>query len=204
MSFSSQPRVDYNGPPSPRRHAHARGSSQQHVPSNPSRLRESITRSPEQNIAQSPSQDQEAGEESSPLSSSASQPDNEEEDAAPVQDGLVESNQKDASPRTRLLEDYHRGAACGSRNCNHGTFSPRVRSSQNSISSDHDFGGRFGASIGENGGDSDSTRGLLGDTFVGGLFGGSRKDKQMSTTQWLASKHGFTNQRLLLVLYTTG
>ena len=211
MSFSSQPREDYNGPPSPRRVSHARGSSQQHVPTTPSRLRETVARSPEEQMTPSPSHDWASDTERSPLSSSTLHPErsepltkqshfhNEEgeEGEDQVQGSIVEPTQKETNARTRLLEDYHRGAACGSRNCDHGTFSPRLGSSQNSISSGLDFGGRFGGDIGEDGGDSDGRRGILGDTFVGGLFGKGRRDKKMSTTQWLASKHGVTNQRTM-------
>ena len=209
MSFSSQPREDYAGPRSPRRVSRARASSQ-HVPLTPSRLREAVPRSPEEQMTPSPSHDRASDTEYSPLSSPTLRPEhsqpsttqspvNDDEEEDQVQGNIVEPTQKETNARTRLLEDYHRGAACGSRNCDHGTFSPRVRSSRNSISSSHDFGGRFGASIGEDGGDSDHRRGILGDTFVGGLFGGSRRDKQMSTTQWLANKHGLTNQRTMLV-----
>lgn len=42
------------------------------------------------------------------------------------------ANQGDANARTRLIESYHnREAACGSRHCNHGTFSPNPVSHHN-------------------------------------------------------------------------
>lgn len=158
-------------------------------------------------MSQAPSQDNDAETNQSPSPSPTSRSEQDlpvagrdmidEDDHDLVQGSIVEPTQKESNARTRLLEDYHKAAACGSRDCNHGTFSPRMRSYPNSISSEHDFGGRFGASIGEDGGDSDRRRGLLGDTFVGGLFGGPRRGSKMSTTQWLAAKHGVSNQKLL-------
>jgi hypothetical protein len=161
-------------------------------------------------MAQSPSWDAGRERQYSPLSSPPLQPEQDEPstaagddlvgDDALVQGDIVEPTQGESNARTRLLEDYYRGAACGSRNCNHGTFSPRLRSNQNSISSGHDPGGRYGDGTGEDGGAADRSSRLLGDSLADTIFGGPRRDKKMSTTQWLAIKHGIKNQRLLSVL----
>ena len=161
-------------------------------------------------MAKSPSQDTERERQYSPLSSPPLQPQHDEpsdaagedlgEEIALVQGDIIEPTQAESNVRTRLLEDYHRGAACGSRNCNHGTFSPRLRSYQNSISSGHDPGTRYGDAGGEDESVADQGNGLFGSTFTNTIFGGSRRDKKMSTTQWLALKHGIKNQRLMSVL----
>ena len=196
-------------PSSPRRQLHTRQSSH-HTPLTPSRLRESVVQSPIHRTANSPSQEDEGETQYSPLSSPPLQPqhgepltaagDDPEEYDGFMQGDLVEPTQAQSNARTRLLEDYHKGAACGSRNCNHGTFSPRLRSSQNSISSGNDQGGRYTGGLGQDGGAADQSNRLLGDSFADTIFGGLRRDKKMSTTQWLALKHGIKNPRLLLVL----
>lgn len=208
MSDSSITQGSSSPPSSPRRQLHARQPSQ-HAPSTPSRLRESVAHSPIDEMARSSSQDAEEGAQYSPLSSPPLQPqgdgpstalgDSLAENNGLVQGQLLEPPQGESNARTRLLEDYYRGAACGSRNCNHGTFSPRLRSYQNSISSGHDPGGRYPGGIGEDGGAADQSNRLLGDSFADTIFGGPRRDKKMSTTQWLALKHGIKNQRLLSV-----
>src|SRR5947207_10335200 len=63
----------------------------------------------------------------SPLSQSPSPIDG-ERSFLPQEEIQGDSN----SSRTRLLESYHnREAACGSRYCNHGTFSPKATSDHN-------------------------------------------------------------------------
>lgn len=181
-----------------------------HVPLTPSRLRESVAQSPVEQMAKSPSQDAERDRRYSPLSSPTLQPEHGDPsttsgeelvaDNALTQGDIVEPTRAEPNARTRLLEDYHRGAACGSRNCNHGTFSPRLRSYQNSISSGSDPVGRYGSGIEGDGGAADQSSRLFGDTFADNIFGERRRDKNMSTTQWLAFKHGVKNQRLLLVM----
>lgn len=121
------------------------------------------------------------------------------ESGAEVEGGIDEPSATEADIRTRLLDDYHKGAACGNRHCNHGTFSPRfsVQSSPGgSISSQNGFGGRYpGHAIDE--GTSSQTNRLLGDTIADGLLGGtgSGKDSKMSTTKWLAETHGVKHSR---------
>jgi hypothetical protein len=121
-------------------------------------------------------------------------------DNALTQGDAVGPTQAEPNARTRLLEDYHRGAACGSRNCNHGTFSPRPRSYQNSVSSGNDPVGGYRSGIEGDGSAADPSSHLFGDTFADNIFGERRRDKSMSTTQWLAFKRGVKNRRLLSVV----
>jgi hypothetical protein len=209
MSESSTTQGSSSPPPSPRRQLHARQSSQ-HAPLTPSRLRESVAQSPVDEMARLSSQDAEREAQYSPMSSPPLQPQDDgpstaagnslTEDNGLVQGQILESTQGGSNARTCLLEDYNRGAACGSRDCNHGTFSPRPSSYANSISSGHDPGGRYARGIREDGDAADQSNRLLGNSFVDTIFGGPRRDKKMSTTQWLAFKHGIKNQRLLSVL----
>ena len=206
MSDPSQRPGSSSPPPSPRRQLQARQPAQ-HAPMTPSRLRESVAQSPGDNMARSPSQDAERESQYSPFSSPPLQPQHDEPsvsagadlsaDRGLVPGDILEPTQAESNARTQLLEDYHRGAACGSRTCNHGTFSPRPRSYQNSISSGNDAGGRYGGGASEDA--SNRSNGLLGIPFPDTIFGGSRRDKKMSTTQWLALKHRIKNQRLLSV-----
>ena len=118
-----------------------------------------------------------------------------------IRGGLIEPSQREADARTRLLEDYHKDSVCGTKDCNHGTFSPHVRpldSPSSNVSIVKGFGGRHEDDIDDDDGETrDRTRGLIGDTFAEGLFGGSRRDTSMSTTKWLATKHGVKNQRAM-------
>ena len=196
-------------PPAQRRQLHGRQASQ-HAPLAPSRLRKSLIQSPVDEMAKLPSRNAERELQYSPMSSPPLQPQDDEPSTevgvglvgsdALVQGRIIEPTQGESNARTRLLEDYYKGAACGSRDCNHGTFSPRPESYQNSISSGHEPGGRYGGNIGENVGAANPSNPLLGDSFADPVFEGSRRDKSMSVTQWLALKHGIKNQRLLLVL----
>lgn len=207
----SPPTLGSSSPPPPaqRRQLHGRQASQ-HAPLARSRLRESLTQSPVDEMARVPSQNAERERQYSHISSPPLQPQGDEasagaggdltENDALVQGQIIEPSQGESNARTRLLEDYYRGAACGSRNCNHGTFSPRPDSYHNSISSGPDPDGRYGGGIGENVGTANQSSRLLGDSFADTIFGGSRRDRTMSTTQWLALKHGIKNQRLLSVL----
>lgn len=112
-------------------------------------------------------------------------------------------NQLDA--RTSLLgTDYYRTHAHPGP-CNHGTFSPRPgtrqtnRSYEASIDSRH-FGGRYPGGIGDEGGASSNIHGVFGDAVADGVFGGG-PGKKMSTTQWLAKKHGVKNTRAMYLAY---
>ncbi len=114
---------------------------------------------------------------------------------------MVEPSHGDVDARTRLLEDYHKGSVCGARDCNHGTFSPHIRAqgiTSSDVSTINGFGGRGGDELNDDDGEvRDRTRGFIGNTFADGLFGGSRTDTSMSTTKWLATKHGVKNQRAM-------
>jgi hypothetical protein len=112
----------------------------------------------------------------------------------------VETPQREADARTRLLEEYHKGSVCGVRHCNHGTFSPHIRAqgTESSNGSTIDgFGGRHGDDMNDEGETRDRTRGFIGDTFADGLFGGFRRGTSMSTTKWLATRHGVQNHRTM-------
>jgi hypothetical protein len=109
--------------------------------------------------------------------------------------------------RSRLLgqDNWDAASGCGSENCGHGTFSPRPLSptqgsfmtygSFSSQISPDGFGGAYtdgeGPSFGES---ADAAHGILGDTIADGLLGGGTGNK-MSTTNYLAQRHGIKNRR---------
>jgi hypothetical protein len=190
-------------PTSPRRTPAPRGSSH-HVPITPSRLRRSVAAASDQSPLQHQDEDQ-LTPLSSPVLPSLAISAEPEPIANPnnqsIRGGIVESSSREADARTRLLENYHRGSVCGARDCNHGTFSPHVRaqgSTSSNVSTIDGFGGRNGDDINNEDGEvRDTTRGLIGDLFADGLFGSARRPASMSTTKWLATKHGVRNQRTM-------
>lgn len=203
MSTSPQQSTAVSPPPSPRRVGGHRGSSH-HAPITPSRLRRSIAA--ESGLPPPEQQDEdELTPFLSPLLGSQIITPEPEPIANPnnlgTEGGLVEPSQREADARTRLFENYHKESVCGARDCNHGTFSPHIRSHgsvSSNVSSTTGFGGRHGGDLDDGDGETrDRTRGLIGDTFADGLFGGSRRDTTMSTTKWLATKHGVKNRRTM-------
>ncbi|KAF2502959.1 hypothetical protein BU16DRAFT_25303 [Lophium mytilinum] len=131
------------------------------------------------------------------------------DDAAPAEtiDGILEVD-LESTLRSRLLSHKHwdQASGCGSEHCNHGTFSPRpgtVRS-YGSIGSDvsHEgFGGRYPGGLGTAPGEhADVTHALLGDTVADGVLGGGR-GKKMSTTRYLAKRHGIKSEKRMYLAY---
>ena len=136
-------------------------------------------------------------------------------DASAHEEGLVASPQEadidnpvDAeaiSAHGRLLESYNNSQeVCGSKDCNHGTFSPRpgTMNSSSTARSRHGFGGRYpggidGDGVGDN---ADAAHGVLGDAFTDGVYGGGRGPKKMSTTKWLAQRHGVKGTKMMYVV----
>ena len=110
---------------------------------------------------------------------------------------IIEPSSEEIGQSTRLLENYHNSRVCGLKNCNHGTFSPNPGHSPRSSIDGMSFGGRYADTIGEDGGPRDQSHGLLGDSIMDGFAG----NKSMSTTKWLASKHGIRSQRFMYFSY---
>jgi hypothetical protein len=121
--------------------------------------------------------------------------------------GIEEQPDEDA--RTHLLHQHpYDYTAAHEGDCNHGTFSPRpgTRNTQTSFDSSHSrhrFGGRYPGELGKGvAGSSSNTHGLIGDAFADGILGPG-DGKKMSTTQWLAKRHGVKNTRLMSVFLNT-
>ncbi|KAF2731527.1 high affinity sulfate transporter 1 [Polyplosphaeria fusca] len=110
--------------------------------------------------------------------------------------------------RQRLIDhkDWDRASGCGSENCNHGSLSPRpwTHRSYGSIDSTmsrEGFGGRYPGGLGgQHGEGADPTHALLGDTVADGVLGGGSGQK-MSTTKYLAKRHGIKNSRTMYLAY---
>ncbi|KAI9797484.1 MAG: hypothetical protein M1825_005992 [Sarcosagium campestre] len=87
--------------------------------------------------------------------------------------------------------------------CNHGTLSPRAlsRHKGSSFSSGESrdaFGGPYAGALAS--GSSANPQGILGDTFIDGVLGGTDGPK-VSTTQWLARRHGVKHTRSMYLSY---
>lgn len=116
--------------------------------------------------------------------------------------------------RSRLLgqDNWDAASGCGSDNCGHGTFSPRPLSPTHSFRtygsfssqiSQNGFGGPYPEGEGPSYGESaDPTHGLLGDTVADGVLGGGN-GHNMSTTDYLAKRHGVKNRRKMFAFPTS-
>ncbi|KAI9726700.1 MAG: hypothetical protein M1834_008635 [Cirrosporium novae-zelandiae] len=104
----------------------------------------------------------------------------------------------DVDARTKLLESYDRGHACGNKICNHGTFSPRPQSplSLGDFTPRFDYGSIGGRDVESV---SDETQGLLDGDSNGG---GSRDALKAAPGQLLLRRTGMkTSKRMYLSYY---
>ena len=99
--------------------------------------------------------------------------------------------------RTSLLGNYHRSRICGSTDCDHGTFSPRAPSFDSERSTNDSFGGRYADEVADDGSMRDPVRGILGEAVSVSLS----NSKSLSTTKWLAQKHGIRSRRWMYFSY---
>ncbi|KAF2193103.1 high affinity sulfate transporter 1 [Zopfia rhizophila CBS 207.26] len=229
MPPKREPRGEASSPESSHSHRKSTsvGSSRHnaHAPLTPSQLRQAhvpseASTSPDDTMHPQTSPDSEPRPSSSrqhalavstdgihPIPDHASAHSNDEVVSPPPTDGILETD-LEPNVRTRLLnhQNWDQGSCCGSETCNHGTFSPRPwthRSygSFDSTMSRDGFGGRYPGSLGSGPGESaDATHALLGDTIVDGVLGGGSGQK-ISTTRYLAERHGIKNQRIMYLAY---
>lgn len=169
-----------------------------HAPVNPSGLRATvIAGSPEERVGASSSREHGERGEIRPSLPHLSSAQTDHADSEPQGDFYAD---RDANVRSRLLdaENWDQMTGCGSDNCGHGTYSPRPQSPHGGFGNYGSFGDRFGdlgsGTVSPNGyggrmpnAEGDATQGLLG--------GGSR----MSTTKWLAQRHGVKDSRTMCV-----
>lgn len=124
------------------------------------------------------------------------------EDAESSVHGQIEEpSAAELNVRSRLLGNYNHNHICGLRNCNHGTFSPRapsLRSEDGSLDSTAvPFGSVYPGTLADDGSQRDTVHGILGDSISDSLTG----SKSLSTTKWLAQKHGIKSQRWMYFSY---
>lgn len=188
--------------------------SSQHVPLIPSRLRDSMILSPEDRMARSKSSEEIDPGPRLVLSPPALKPETRtptivepepdlslDGDDGQARGEIGEPHPQEVNARTSLLGNYHHHhRVCGRKNCNHGTFSPNApsfMSARSSIDSSIHFGGRYPGAIGEDGGSRDQAHGILGDSLADSLPG----SKSLSTTSWLAKRHGISSPRFMYFSY---
>lgn len=112
----------------------------------------------------------------------------------PPHNALVEADNIEPNVRSRLLdaasrEEWMARPGIGR---NYGSFA-------GSIHSDHSFGGVFPDTTHTGEGNApDATHALLGDAFADSVSNSSDR-KKMSTTRWLAERHGIKSQRMMYV-----
>ena len=112
--------------------------------------------------------------------------------------------------RDRLVDGYFRLSArsscnnCASGDCEHGTLSPRIFDQSSTKRRADSYGGKLDSR-------GDIIHSVLGDAVTDGLIGDNlrREDhdengetNKMSTTDWLARKHGITRRRTMYVVLT--
>ncbi len=119
------------------------------------------------------------------------------ENGADVQGQIDEPSSETYNAQTSLLGNYHHSRICGRTNCNHGTFSPRAASFDSGRSTDTSFGGRYADEIADDGSIQDPIRGLFGPAVIDSLT----NSKSLSTTQWLARRHGIKSERWMYFSY---
>lgn len=98
--------------------------------------------------------------------------------------------QSESLSRRRVLnqENWDQESGCGSEHCNHGTYS-----NQPAVPPNYTYGSFPG--LGEPGGYYSNS----GDAAVNGVAEVLEDRRKMSTTMWLAKKHGIYNTRLMCV-----
>lgn len=171
--------------------------AQQHAPLNPSNLREAHT------LSISPEDRRAAETDTAPSSSEPSphtHPTHLDTDPSAEGDAVDGGTKGESSfgkaitETTALLrkpfELIEHAAHPGP--CNHGTFSPRLESRAESIRSNYGFGGAapgYGTSD-----EAEGSESMFGSFLKSvGLTNRSARKKKMSTTNWLAERHGITN-----------
>ncbi|CAG8949219.1 hypothetical protein HYFRA_00004843 [Hymenoscyphus fraxineus] len=182
-------------------------AAQQHAPANPSGLREAYT------LSQSPESIRDTGVSGgrTGVSSANASPNiyPSHLDTDPAGDDEAESERahgfaglagRPVGETTSLLRkpfEFSTNTAHAGQ-CDHGTFSPSLESRTGSITNDYGFGGSAPRDGPERAGSSSSMFG----TILGGIGmrNGTGK-KRMSTTQYLAERHGVKNTTTMYVTY---
>ncbi|KAJ4364414.1 hypothetical protein N0V83_009008 [Neocucurbitaria cava] len=213
----------------PRRASHSRDSSNAsarhaHAPATPSQLRQAHVPSDRSSSPEELMHHQRYHDEPQPSSSEpAAHLDFSADGIQPAADATsVHSTHETVGPRggiieidleptvrTRLLnhQNWDAASGCGDSDCNHGSLSPRPELGRNygsfagSIHSERSFGGVFpGITETAEGDAPDATHALLGDAVADGLMN-SGNGQKMSTTRWLAERHGIKDKRMMYLQY---
>ena len=112
------------------------------------------------------------------------------------------------SARDRLVDGYFQLSArsscnnCGIGDCEHGTLSPQVFDHSSTNRRSDSYGGKLdsrGDIIHSVLGDA-VTDGLIGESLGSAEHGENGEPSKMSTTDWLARRHGITRRRTMYVI----
>ncbi|KAG0652716.1 sulfate transporter [Hyphodiscus hymeniophilus] len=192
-SHSRNPSINSSGLRSP--------SIQQHAPINPSSLREAHTPATSPPDARNSERSDDAPSSSEP--SPNTYPTHIHADPGADDEGIDEEvhgfsglGGKAITETTALLKKpFEFVTSCAHTGpCNHGTFSPRLESRAGSVRSGH---GGFGGSPSANGesGETETNKSMFANLLenVGLKNGTGGGKKKMSTTNYLAERHGITN-----------
>jgi len=129
------------------------------------------------------------------------------ENVAPRQSAILDID-LEPTVRTRLLNQQNWDAVSGGgeTSYNTGPTSPRPGVHRNygsfapSFRSVNSFGGTYpGIQETADGDAPDTTHALLGDAIAEGVLNNNGKGQKMSTTRWLAERHGVKNTRMMYV-----
>ena len=119
-----------------------------------------------------------------------------------MKNGSEEPSEYEGDASTSLLESYNQGSTCGNKRCNHGTFSPRPKPHREvkSYDSQSNLRNRQEYIVEGTASDNGSPQGGTDGAAVVGAVRGRTSAKKISTTQWLAKRHGVKDTRLMYVV----
>lgn len=176
-----------------------------HTPQTPSQLRNAHvpsegSASPDDKMHKMPSHDLEFSTDGIHPAPDHTSVHSNNENAAPEHPGGILEIDLESTAHTELLnnQDWDASSGYGGVHDNHGPASrPVLHRNYGSFNTIDEFGGRYPGIMETAGGEvPDETHALLGDAFADGVLGGVSGQK-MSTTQFLAERHGVRHKRMM-------
>jgi len=189
--------------PSSQDPSHHRNSSIQHQPLVPSNLREShsLASSPEDLLRTPINEDERTTSAGPSPRTHPTHPHDDSEDVGRLH-GLADFGHQVVGETTGLLRRPFEIARSAPHEgeCNHGTFSPRLESRAESVRSGYGFGGSPPRGYGSDGSGERRTGIFASFMDTVGVGNGTGGKKKMSTTSYLAERHGIKHTTSMYVL----